>query len=119
MTGAELILIETDALPFEQFASDTIALSTIEPVTVRVRDDEGEMMPLCVMPSDQRIDHGPVPVSVNGMLTDVVPQATSIDAGSVIVGRGVMAASAVLPALQPAPDVTVTARCTLPSEPAV
>src|SRR5437660_11958718 len=113
------MLIETDALPFEQFASLTTALSTIEPVTVNVRDDEDEVIPLCVMPSDQRTDHGPVPVSVNGMLTDDVPQAALIDAGSVIVGRGVTAASAVLLAAQPAPDVTVTARCTLPNEPEV
>src|SRR5437879_5587437 len=119
MTGAELMLIETDALPFEQFASLTTALSTIEPVTVRVRDDEGDVMPVCVMPSDQRTVHGPVPVSVNGMLTDDVPQAALIVAGSVIVGRGAMAASAVLLALHPAPDVTVTARCTPPNEPAV
>src|SRR6476659_4949921 len=119
MTGEELTVIETEPPPFEQFASDTIALSTIDPVTVTLRDDEGELMPLCVMPSDQRMDHGPVPVSVNGTLTDVVPQATLIVAGSVIVGRGAMAASVVLLALQPAPDVTVTARCTLPSEPAV
>ncbi len=88
----------------EQFASVTIALSTIEPVTVTLRDDEDEVMPLCVTPSDQRTDHGPVPVRVNGTLTDVVPQATLIVAGSVIVGRGAMAASAVLPALQPAPE---------------
>jgi hypothetical protein len=119
MTGDELMLIATEALPFEQFASLTIALSTIEPLTVRVRDDDGEVMPLCVTPSDQRMDHGPVPVSVKGMLTEVVPQATLIVDGSVIVGRGAMAASAVLLALQPAPDVTVTARCTLPREPAV
>src|ERR1044072_1198917 len=99
MTGVALMLIETDALPFEQFASDTTALSVVEPVTVRVRDDEAEVMPLCVMPSDQRMDHGPVPVSVNGMVTDVVPHAASIDGGSVIVGRGAIAASAVPPAL--------------------
>ena len=119
MAGAELTLIETDALPFEQFASLTIALSTIGPLTVTVREADGELMPLCVTPSDQRIDHGPVPVSVNGTVTDDVPHATSIDAGSVMVGRAAIAASAVLLALQPAPDVTVTARCTPPNEPAV
>ena len=119
MMGAELTLIETEALPFEQFASVTTALSTVEPVTFTLRDDEAEVMPLCVTASDQRMVHGPVPVRVNGTFTLVAPQATSIVAGSVIVGRGVMAASALLLALQPAPDVTVTARCTLPNEPAV
>jgi prepilin-type processing-associated H-X9-DG protein len=118
ITGAELTLIETVALPFEQFASVTTALSTIEVVTVTLRDDETEVMPLCVMPSDQRTVHGPVPVSVNGMFTDDVPQETSIVAGSVIVGRGAMATSEVLLALQVL-EVTVTARCTAPDEPDV
>lgn len=119
MTGAELTLIETEALPFEQFASVTIALSTIELVTVTVRDEEAEVMPLCVTPSDQRRVHGPVPVSVKGMLTEDVPQETSMEAGSAMVGRGATAASAVLLALQPAAVVTVTARCTVPVEPEV
>jgi hypothetical protein len=119
MTGAVLTLIETNALPFEQFASETIALSNIEPVTLTVRDDDAEVLPLCVTPSDQRTVHGPVPVSVNGMLTDVVPQETLIDDGSVMVGRDATAGSAVPLALQPAPDVTVTARCTLLAAPVV
>src|SRR4051794_24896636 len=119
MTGAELTLIATNALPFEQLASVTIALSTMEPVTLTVRDDEADVMPVCETASDQRMVHGPVPVSVNGMFTLVAPQAASIVAGSVIVGRGLTATSAVLLALQPAPDVTVTARCTLLDEPAV
>jgi hypothetical protein len=119
MTGAELTLIETDVLPFEQLASVTIALSTIEPDTVTLRDDEGEVMPFCEIPSDQRTFHGPMPVSVNGMLTDVVPQDALIVAGSVMVGRGAMATSVLLLALQLAGVVTVTARWTPPDEPAV
>src|SRR6185295_5922327 len=119
MTGAELTLIETDALPFEQLPSVTIALSTMEPDTVTLRDDEGEVMPFCETPSDQRTFHGPMPVSVKGMLTDDVPQAALIVAGSVMVGRGATAASPVPLALQPAAVVTVTARCTPPDEPAV
>src|SRR3954464_13019162 len=110
MTGALLTLIETIALPFEQFAALTIAWGVVEPVTVTVRDDETEVMPLCVTPSDHSSVHGPVPVRVNGMLTVDTPQATSIVAGSVMVGRGAIATSAVLFALQPAAVVTVTAR---------
>jgi len=110
ITGAVLTLIETIALPFEQFTSETMALSTVEPVTLTVRDDETEVMPLCVIPSDHNSVHGPVPVSVNGMLTDVVPQETLIDAGSVMVGRGAIATSAVPLALQADAEVTVTPR---------
>jgi hypothetical protein len=110
ITGAVLTLIETIALPFEQFASETMALISIELVTVTVRDEEAEVMPLCVKPSDQRTFHGPVPLSVNGILTDVVPQETLIDAGSVMVGRGAIATSAVPLALQADAEVTVTPR---------
>jgi hypothetical protein len=102
-------LIETIALPFEQLASDTTALIISEVLTLTFRDEEAEVMPLCVTPSDQRRVHGPVPVSVNGMLTVDVPQEALIVAGSVIVGRGAMATSAVLLALQPLAVVTVTA----------
>src|SRR5438270_11035882 len=85
IAGAEATLIETVALPFEQFASVTTALSTIEPVTVTLRDDEAEVMPLCVTASDQRMVHGPVPVSVNGTFTLDAPQEALIVAGRVIV----------------------------------
>jgi hypothetical protein len=110
ITGADATLIETVALPFEQLASLTTALSTVEADTVTFRDEEAEVMPLCVTPSDQRRVHGPMPVNVNGTLTVDVPQAALIVAGSVIVGRGVTEASAVPLALQPAAVVTVTAR---------
>jgi hypothetical protein len=119
MTGVELTLIETNALPLKQLPSLTIALSTIDAVTFTVRDDDDEVMPFCVTPSDQMTFHGPIPVSVNGMLTDDAPQEALIVAGSVMVGRGAMATSVLLLALQPADVATVTARCTLPAEPDV
>src|SRR5438270_11284890 len=116
MSGADPAWIVTDASLLLQFASVTNALSTIEPATANVRDPVAEVMPLAVVPSDQWIVHGAVPVNVNGTLTDVGAQEASIVAGSVIVGSGAMAASAVLLPLQPS-RVTVTATWTLPDEP--
>jgi hypothetical protein len=109
MVGPELTLIDTVALPFAQLPSETTALNVVELVTFTVRDDEGDVMPLCVTPSDQRTVHGPVVVNVKGIVTDDTPHATSIEEGRVSVGSCVMITSALVLAVQPL-TATVTER---------
>src|SRR5205823_3534827 len=93
-------------------------LSVIDVVTVTLRDDDAEVMPGCVTPSDHCTVHGAVPVSVNGTLTVDARQEAAIVAGSVIVGPDVMATVVDPFALQPSAE-TVMPRRTLPLGPAV